>query len=270
MGSNRRKKDRRRSLRAAWANTAWFVRRTWIWMLLPAVLGAAGYGLYRGYWFIHTTPFFRIDSIDVTGCRRSRPQEIIELSGAKRGESVFDKDIKVMAELVYAHPWVASVKVTRKLPRRLLIDVTEREPAILVAMQAVYMADRTGQIFKRVVPGDEAKLPVVTGISRDDYQNAEERSRLLIRTAIEISDEFTRQKVGREVSEINVDPVEGSTVFTADRAVEIRFGRGRIAERVALLREVLSESARRGWQPAAIHLDNDFRTDWVAVKLSEK
>lgn len=248
-------------------NTAWFVRRTWIWMLLPVVLAAAGYGFYRGYWFIHTTEYFRIDGIDVTGCKRSRPHEIIELSGVKKGESIFDKDIKVMADLVYAHPWVAGVKVSRKLPRTILIEVAEREPAVLVAMQAVYMADRDGRVFKRVVSHDDVRLPVVTGISRDDYLNAEERSRSLIRTAIDLADEFARQKVGKEISEIRVDPVEGCTVFTADRAMEVRFGRGRFAERTALLRDVLFESARRGWQPAAIHLDNDFRTDWVAVRL---
>ena len=267
VATNKRKRNRSVAVKAAVLSSAWALKRRILWLVIPAVLGGAGYGLYWGYWCLHTTSYFRITRIEVTGCRRSAPQEIILLSGVKKGESIFDKDLGAVADNIYKHPWVATVRVSRKLPGEVRIAVAEREPAILIAMGGVYMVDQEGEVFKRVVPGDDVRMPVITGIGRDDYVAHGEQTRAQVRSAIALHTEFARQNVGKDISEIHIDPMNGFTVFTSDRAMEIRFGRGRFAERVSALRDVLAGAARRGVNPAAIYLDNDFRTDLVALKV---
>lgn len=267
MATNRKKRNRSMAVKAAVLSSAWAVKRRLLWIVAAAVLSGIGYGAYRGYWYLHTTSYFRISRIEVTGCKRSSPQEIILLSGVKKGESIFDKDLGAVADNIYKHPWVQTVRVNRRLPKEVRIAVIEREPAILIAMAGVYMVDHEGEIFKRVVPGDDARMPVITGVTREDYVERSEQTRALIRAAIALATEFPRQNVGREISEIHINPMTGFTVFTADRAMEIRFGRGRFADRVAVLRDVLAEASRRQVSPAAIYIDNDFRPDWVALKV---
>jgi hypothetical protein len=255
------------TIKAAVINAGWSLRRAWLWLVIPPMIAAACYGIWFGYWYVHYTSYFRIARIEVTGCVRSAAQEIITLSGVKAGESIFDKDLDDVADNISRHPWVNTVRVSRNLPREVRIAVVEHIPAALVAMNGVYITDADGEIFKRVVPGDDVKMPVITGLSREDYTNSREESRSRIMNSISLIEEIRKINPGREVSEVHVEAVMGYTVFLSDRAIEVRFGKGRFTERAEVLERVLMEAEKRQWQPRAVFLDNDFRTEWVAMRL---
>jgi cell division protein FtsQ len=266
VGYNRKKVNKRDAARAAVVNAAWRVKRSWMWMAAAVVLGVAGYGAWWAYWFLHTTPYFRVDRVNVTGCRHASPQEIAALSGVVLRTSIFDVDIGTVADKVYLHPWVKTVKVSKKYPRELRIAVTEHQPAILAALGGIYLADSEGDVFKKIVRTDDTSLPIVTGIAKEDYAGKREQARSRIRDAIALVQEIQKSGVGGEVSEVHFDPVAGYTVYF-DKGLEVSFGRGKFKERTSVLAGVLAEAAGRGMKPAAVHLDNEFRGDWVPVRV---
>jgi cell division septal protein FtsQ len=71
------------------------------------------------------------------------------------------------------------------------------------------------------------------------------------------------------VGELHVDEVEGVTLYTAQRAVQVRFGRGDIAAKMRRFDRVLAELAKRGQKAAAIRLDNGRHPKRVTVRLAE-
>ena len=73
----------------------------------------------------------------------------------------------------------------RELPSTIAVDVVEREAACVVALNALYLADTRGLVFKRANPDEAAALPVITGVDRDAYLSEPEHAREHVREALE-------------------------------------------------------------------------------------
>ena len=59
----------------------------------------------------------------------------------------------------------SAAHVRRELPSALVHRLhVEREPTCVVALDALYLADDDGVLFKRATPEEAASLPVVTGV----------------------------------------------------------------------------------------------------------
>ena len=242
-------------------------KRNWLWIIMLPCLAGLGFGLDWTYWFLRNTWFFKLDQITVTGCRQSNPQEILKLSEVRTGMSIFDPDLDVVADKIWQNQWVRSVKVKRSYPRELKIIIAEHQPAVLVAMGNIYLADSDGNVFKRAAKMEETGFPVVTGITREEYINSGEHSRMKLREAISLIKLIWDRGVSANISEVHMDPVSGYTVFFSDGGMEVRFGKSGFDERAVVLKAVLDEADRRKLRPSAVFLDNEFRTDWVAMRL---
>jgi cell division septal protein FtsQ len=66
-----------------------------------------------------------------------------------------------------------------------------------------------------------------------------------------------------------VDPVEGITLYTDQRAVQVRFGIGNIAAKLRRFDQVVAALTRRGQRAAIIRLDNERHPAQVTVRLAE-
>src|SRR5206468_4217250 len=70
---------------------------------------------------------------------------------------------------VAAHPWVAGVRVDRQLPSVLSIEIVERQAVAVAVLGGLYLVDPAGRPFKRATMEEADGLPVITGLSRDQY-----------------------------------------------------------------------------------------------------
>jgi cell division protein FtsQ len=159
--------------------------------------------------------------------------------------------------------------VSRRWPHNLAIAVEEYAPAALASLGDLYLVGRTGEPFKRVQAGDVLDLPLITGLTRDDYVADASEVAAQLRSALNLVDAYAQTSYGRSfpLSEVRISE-EGYTLVVGKRAQEIHLGEGEIPQKLARLEHVAELLEGRSLGAEVIHLENRVRPAWIAVKLS--
>lgn len=160
-------KERRRKRKKSWY---------FIWFVVLIFFGASLFTL------LITLPIWQIEKIQIEGCRILPQEEARKYVKIPLGENIFLADFSRTDALLSSLPIVLKVKVRRKFPSTVVIDVTERkEMAVLVMGQESMLIDEEGVILNPPqrrdvlleIP-DISNLPVVEGLSSvwigDDFK----------------------------------------------------------------------------------------------------
>lgn len=131
--------------------------RTWT---LRVAIGMAALALAALPWWgpraLAQLDFFHVRRVEFDGLRYSNPAELVELLAVDTMSSVW-MPLDPLADRLGAHPMVASVRVSRRLPGTLFVEVVERTPVALVPSgEALIAADATG----KELPIDPSSTPV--------------------------------------------------------------------------------------------------------------
>lgn len=207
-------------------------------LLVLAVAAACGWG---GRWALAQvvdSPRFQIRNIEFSHTPHLGEEDLLRLASVEMGEPLLGIDTDQVARRIASHPWVATARVSRRLPSSLVIEVTERHAVAAVALSGLYLIDRSGRPFKRASMEEADGLPVVTGIERDRYAQMREVSEAAFREAMAVLDDY-RSKPGRPmVGEVNIDPGHGFSLFLLEGGAEIRLGRGDFGKKLAQLDQI--------------------------------
>ncbi|MFH2010542.1 MAG: FtsQ-type POTRA domain-containing protein [bacterium] len=250
----------------------------WLGRPLGALLLLAGvvYGGVLAHRFVVRSPHFQVRKVIVSPTVHVSAGEVRKLAGISQRTNIFTVDLEAVAAKVRRHPWIASATALRRMPNAIRIEVREHEASAAVLVHGsrpgqsrFYLVDVQGRAFKRAVPAELEGLALITGISRTEYLRHRASSTARIRDAIQVYGRYLAQPGRPRIGEIHVDPVEGITLYTARRAVQVRFGRGHIAAKLRRFDRVVTELARRGQRAAAIRLDNERHPRQVTVRLAE-
>jgi cell division protein FtsQ len=211
----------------------------------------------------------RVREIRFDGLGRARVEGLLEVSPAQRGDHLLLVEPTAVEAALARHPWVASVEVRRRLPPALEMRVVEHRPAALAELGGLYLVDSRGEVFKRAAPGDGLDLPIITGISREDWVERRGEIQPLLTAALALLGRWRDRglEARAAVSELHVDAGYGTTLWTAEGA-EVRLGQGDIEDKLARLERVLQALDAEGQRAEVLHLDNRRRPDWVAVRLT--
>jgi len=228
-------------------------------------LAAAAAGGRQAIRHVIASPRFAVRDIRVGPTAHVTPDELRELAGVRIGDRLLAVDPDVVAARLTTHPWIVSARVRRELPSALAIEVTERHAVASALLGALYLLDDSGRPFKRATFEEADGLPVLTGITRDQYAAMRPTSEAAFRETLsllgayagasdgrpEISDPGTVSAPARpKLSEIHVDPRAGFTLVLFDGGGEIRLGRGDWASKLAAFDRILGALGPRG--PAAL------------------
>ena len=128
-----------------------------LWLLLVVlVLGVGAYATTQ-------SSFLSVGEITVKGVeKRVTEEEVLEIAGINKGDSMFGLDLAKADENVTSLPWVSEVTVERKWPRSILITLKEREPSVIAVIPngEKFLLDRSGVVLDQVNQND-ASLPVI-------------------------------------------------------------------------------------------------------------
>ena len=114
-----------------------------------------------------TLDFFRVRKIEVLGLRYTPPGEVLDRLHVDTSRSVWEP-LEPLVARVAAHPQVASVSVTRRLPGTLVLNVTERRPVALVPAGATLRAvDERGVLLPLDPSRTPVDAPIVTAAPRE-------------------------------------------------------------------------------------------------------
>jgi cell division protein FtsQ len=115
--------------------------------LVLSVAVSVAWGARR---YVRESPRFALHDVVVTGMKHRTEQEIVERAGLVIGQNVFAIELAEARARLAGDPWLRDVKLARRLPGTIAIEVSEREAAAMVVVgETTYLATRDGEIFKR-------------------------------------------------------------------------------------------------------------------------
>jgi cell division protein FtsQ len=234
------------------------------------VLGTAGATAFGSYRLALSSPSFAIQQVEVDTSRRLPDREVARRAGIRLGESLLGLDLVEAERLLLTDPWVQSVRVTRKLPQTVRIQLVEHEAVALAAIDGdVFLVGGTGEPFKAWQEGDVHDLPVLTGITGEAL--ARDRAGAVARfaTGLRVLEQYERLPVSRaqRAEEVNLAP-DGSVVLSVGAmGVALHLGQGPWPKKLLMVAEVLRKFDSERELPGVVFLDNAFHPERVVVRM---
>jgi cell division protein FtsQ len=215
------------------------------------------------------SPRFAVREIEVGACTHLSSDEIRQLTGVAIGDRLLAVDPDAVATRVAMHPWILSARVRRELPSTLVIEVTERQAVASALLGALYLIDGTGHPFKRATFAEADGLPVITGVTRDQYASVRGTSEAVFRQALALFTAYTDGHPDRpKLSEIHVETRTGFSLILFEGSGEIRIGQGNFEAKLAQFDRIFAALGPRS--PAAlrtVYLDGPL-SDRVSLQMA--
>ena len=209
------------------------------------------------------SPRFAVRDIQVGASTHVSGDEIRQLAGVDVGDRLLAVDPDSVAKRVTMHPWILSARVRRELPSTLVIEVTERRAVASALLGALYLVDATGHPFKRATFGEADGLPVITGVTRDQYASVRGTSEAVFHQALALFATYNDGHPDRpKLSEIHVDTRTGFSLILFEGSGEIRIGQGNFEAKLTQFDRIFASLGPRS--PAAL------RTVYLDGPLSER
>ncbi len=112
--------------------------------------------------------FFRLTELEVEGIDLMNAEEVRLLLGVQGGQHLYSVSTEDLRRRLAEDPRVAAAEVTRHVPGRLVVLITERRPVAAVIEGGVFaLVDSEGTVLS--VHGDwpGTAVPVISGVSPD-------------------------------------------------------------------------------------------------------
>ena len=111
------------------------------------------------------TLFFRVDEIVVTGQKRYTAEEIQAASGVEPGSNLYLLNkYNIARSIVGALPYIEDIRVNRKLPDTLLIEVHESgRPFVLEQEGSAWLISASGRIVEQLPEGQTGDYGRISG-----------------------------------------------------------------------------------------------------------
>jgi len=234
-------------------------------LVVSAALGVA----WAARRHVMTSPRFAVTEIDVLGHERRTADAIAAESGVTAGANVFSLDLDAARAHILGDPWIAQATLARRLPGTILIQVTERKPAALVALRDTYLATAEGEPFKKLEAGDPIDLPLVTGLRQEALDDDREGTMRTIRRAIDLAAEYDHGALARRapLEEVHVDSDGTFAVVVGRNGLQLVLGGPPFRRKLDQAARVVAELDKRGAKADSIMLDNDSRPERVVVRM---
>lgn len=237
--------------------------------LLGLAVGAVVWVGDQTVQYARTADAFAIREVVIEGNHRLEEIDVRRAAGLQIGSNAFEISTEEARNRLLQHPWVKEATVVRKLPNRIRIELVERKPVALVALDQLYLVSKEGAVFKRLGVDDPADLPIITGIASERfYDDLDYRTAVLLRSMALLQDYKGAGLAELEpASEIHFEGPTGIELFVGDDGMHVRLGNGQHRQKLRRLRQVLARLTREKARPAYVYLDNVRSPERVTVRL---
>lgn len=234
------------------------------------VLGTAGATAAGGYHLALSSPQFSLEEVELSAGQRRSERDLLERAGIRRGENLLGLDLAAAQERLLADPWIQSVRLSRKLPHTLRVDVVEREALALASLGGeLFLLGPEGEPFKAWQQGDPEDLPVLTGIGLDALARDRPGAVARLATGLSVLSHYERLPVSQQhrAQEVHLAR-DGSVVLTVGvRGVSLHLGQGPWPKKMLMVAEVLRTFEKKRELPGVVFLDNALHPERVVVRM---
>ena len=258
------------------SNQAVRQRNRWFFGLTAKVLLAAclGTGMYLGVkkgaaWLILKNPDYNVAEVNVETDGVLTPESVLDAADLHKGSNIFLVNLSRAKARVEAIPQVEKVQVTRQLPNKISIQISERKPVAWIAPDrealsrddvikspAAYLIDAQGILWppKKLTPQD-AFLPIIRHYSegpRSDGQPVEGEE---IKAALDLLHAHQDSMIGArfQIQEIDLGKHFGLQV-TDRNGLQVLFGPDDMDRQLKRLDVYLQVVDQRGEKLQTINL----------------
>lgn len=155
--------------------------------------------LWTGYAKVMASDRLRVAHIDVRGEHFLSEGEVIQLLGPSLGENILGLELERLKLKLRASPWVADATVKRTLPDTLHVEIRERVPLALAAVDRLYLMDGDGTLIDIYGPRTASfDLPIVRGLPAADgdaRRDRAQRAGTLLRDLGDLASEISEVQV---------------------------------------------------------------------------
>ncbi len=217
---------------------------------------------------ILTSPRFAVSDVVVQGTHVRTPEAVAAQAGVTMGVNVFALDLGRARAKLLLDPWIESATLTRHLPGKVVIHVTERELGAIVALPETYLAARDGRIFKRLEAGDPDDLPVITGLTSEAIALDRDGAQRAIVRAMDFANDYEHGPLALRapLQEIHVSNGTELTLVVGKDSVSVAFGLPPYHRKLEEAARIWSELDRRGVHATVVMLDDEARPERVVVR----
>jgi cell division protein FtsQ len=199
-------------------------------------------------------PYFAVTEIVVTPTTHVRAGALLEDAELRSGVSLWRVDPATMTTRLEENPWIRRAAVRREFPRRLVVDLWEREPVAVLLLDHLYYVDATGLAFARVGEREPLDLPFVTGVEAAIVADERAYARHAIRQALRLLRLMEASGLPFRVSEVHIERERGITVYPIEPRVAVAFGWNGFGRKLGRLGRVLGDFRGRERQIREIDL----------------
>jgi cell division septal protein FtsQ len=225
-----------------------------------AIIMTCGIVSLLAYQGLSRSLFFQIEAVDIQGCHRTTPTQILGWSGLDVKTNLWTVRISRLRKKLENQHWIAAATIVRNWPNKLAITVRERAPLALVSTKSgLFYVDRGGVVFAEVMPVDDRDFPVITGVEPENIPGVHEEQRL--RDALDFiiySEKGTASLPKQNISEIHVNEDGGLVLFMADHAFPVMLGKGKMKTNYHRISTILSWLYRKEKIQLAASVDMNY------------
>lgn len=237
---------------------------------LALVLSTAAATAWGGYRLALSSPRFSVQRVEVETSRRFNEKELAQRAGVELGSSLLALDLRAAEQRLLADPWVESVRITRKLPHTLRIQLREHEAAALASLDGqIFLVDATGEPFKAWQRGDTHDLPVLTGVTLEALAKDRPGAVARLTTGLTVLEHYQRLPVSRvqRAQEVHLNPDGAVVLVVGSSGVSLHLGHGPWPKKLLMVGEVLRQFERQKELPGIVFLDNELHPERVVVRM---
>ncbi len=194
-------------------------RRLIILLIIIAIIGI--------YAYLLNADIFKIKDIEIIGNKQLRQEQIYEQLGVKLGESIFSNFNIVTKVRLKQNRYIEDVKITKKYPNKLLVEIKERENKYQIQTETglyIYI-DCQGYITNCATE----KLDLITiigmNITENDLENKnrleDEDLTVKLENILQIEKEMQEIEIFEKITEIQV---KDNYIISLENEITINLG----------------------------------------------
>jgi cell division protein FtsQ len=253
---------------ASYAERCWAATKllAGVLVVVSASLGVA-WGAHR---YALRSPRFAITAVELHGAERLDEREVMRLAGIERGKNIFALDTQNAERRLLDNAWVAQVKVVRKLPQTIVVELTERDAAAVATIgDHLYLVARSGEPFKRLEPGDPFDLVTITGISAENLARDRAREVERISKGLEVLRQYDRVSLSKVhvAQELHLTDTGEAVLSVGKTGIALHLGHGPWRKKLLMAERVVTQMQQKAKPPGIVFLDNRAHPERVVVRM---
>jgi cell division protein FtsQ len=197
-------------------------------------------------------------------------QDVLRTAGLAKGQNIFSVEPEETSKKLLESPWISSVRVSRKLPGTVRLEIGERKPqAIALVGSQNYLVSEDGVPFKRLGQGDPHDFPLITGISLEALAKDRRAELARIVDALSLLRDYEHLSVFKKypAQELHLESSGNAVLTVGGEGVSLHLGQAPWKQKLLRAEKVLSATRRAGGKANVVFLDNVAHPERVVVRV---